>query len=395
MRILVVDDEPMVRSSIARMINSLGDTYSASEAGDGEDALVLVNEHPFDMIITDIRMPAVDGLQLADTLQHTHPHIRVVLLSGYAEFDYAISALHNGVHEYLLKPASKERLLAIITKVDEELKQERAQQQIGRIRENSVLEKRIQDLLYELPIPHVDLALFPHHQSIAVFTMTAAIETLQLPSIRFAMKNVLEDVLGQAGIAIVIVEERYVSSVLFITEEAIDQSGCEQLSQEVKRTLNRLFHIELEISCATGIESLGELSLLYIECLRKLGVHTWTEKRTSKEPSDAQHRLIRSALAWIEEEYAEDLTLSSIANRLYINPNYLSTLFKNETGMTFTQHLTRIRIDKTKQLLQETHLKIYEICDRVGYSDQAYFSKLFKASVGTTPYEYREQTSEN
>lgn len=392
MKILVVDDEPMVRSSIARMINSLGESYEACEAGDGEDALLLANENHFDLVVTDIRMPEIDGLQLADMLQRMHPGIRVVLLTGYAEFEYALSALRHGVHDYLLKPASKENIIAVIRKVEEELRHEREERQIGRVRENSVLEKRIQDMLYELPVPHVDLALFPPHRSVSVFSTTADTETLRKQMIRFAMKNVLEDVLGKAGKPVVVVEERLVTAVLFATEEKADNARCEQLALEAKHTLEKLFHIDVKISCACGSQSASEISLLHMECLRKLGGNDWTDSVASPEHDVKRHRLVRTALEWMEDEYAADLTLAAIAERLFVNPNYLSTLFKSETGMTFTQHVTHIRIEKAKRLLTETNLRIYEICEKTGYADQAYFSKLFKATVGVTPYEYREQS---
>ncbi len=388
-QILVVDDEPMVRSSIARMINSLGESYEAHEADDGEDALLLVNSKHFDLIITDIRMPEIDGLQLTEMLQQQHPNIRVVLLTGYAEFEYALCALRNGVHEYLLKPASKESIIAVIRKLEEELRLEREQQEVGRTRENSVLEKRIQDLLYELPVPHVDQELFPPYQSIFVLTMTADAETLKKQTIRFAMKNVLEDVLGCAGKMAVIVEERLVTAVLFATEIDLDINKFDLLSVEAKQTLERLFRIEVKMSCAGGSESAADISLLYMECLRKLGANDWASVGSAPENNGIQHRLVRTALEWMDNEYSVDLTLASIAERLFVNPNYLSTLFKSETGMTFTQYLTRIRVERAKQLLKETNLKIYEICDKVGYTDQAYFSKLFKATVGITPYEYR------
>jgi YesN/AraC family two-component response regulator len=94
----------------------------------------------------------------------------------------------------------------------------------------------------------------------------------------------------------------------------------------------------------------------------------------------------------LETEYAnEDFSLGVLAESLGITPNYLSALFTSETGITFTQHLTRIRMEHAKRLLNETKLKIYQICKEVGYSDQSYFSRLFKSLEGMSPFDYREQ----
>lgn len=394
MHILIVDDEPMVRSSIARIVNALGGAYVAYEADDGEDAIAIIQEEPIDLVITDIRMPAVDGLQLADIVRRLYPHIRVVLLTGYSEFEYALSALHSGVYEYLLKPASKNSLLDLIRKVDEELQQERTQHKLGRLRENIVMEKRIQEMLYDLPVPHADKDLFPDCRSSAVFVIRANAAELPERSLRFAMKNVVEELLGKAGKAAVIVEGSHLVAVLLASAEMEPSLDYEGLSSEIADVLSRLYRIELTILHAAGGGNLADLGLLHMDCMRRLnGLEAKGSGEGTSAERDECHRLVKITRRWIEEEYAGELTLASAAQRLFVSPNYLSVLFKSQTDMTFTQHLVQVRIGKAKELLAETQLKIYEICEKVGYADQAYFSRLFKASTGKTPYEYRESVT--
>ncbi|WP_127530179.1 response regulator [Paenibacillus kobensis] len=394
MHILIVDDEPMVRSSIARVVTALGEPYAAYEADDGEDAIAMIQKEPIDLVITDIRMPAVDGLQLAEIVRRLYPHIRVVLLSGYSEFEYALSALHSGVYEYLLKPASKDSLLNLIFKVHEELQQEKAQDLLGRLRENSVMEKRVQELLYGLPVPHADKDLFPDFHSLAVFVIRA--ETTELPprSLRFAMKNVIEELLGKAGKAAVIVEDSHLVGVLFASADLGTNGYCDEVSGEISKVLAQLYRVATTIRYSAGSGGLDELGLLYVEGMRRLsGMDAYSTEADVQTEREEWHRLVKITLKWIEEEYAGELTLASAAQRLFVNPNYLSVLIKSQTDMTFTQHLVRVRIGNAKQMLAETQLKIYEICEKVGYADQAYFSRLFKASTGMTPYEYREKVT--
>ncbi|SHE90262.1 two-component system, response regulator YesN [Caldanaerobius fijiensis DSM 17918] len=110
-------------------------------------------------------------------------------------------------------------------------------------------------------------------------------------------------------------------------------------------------------------------------------------KRKSKNK-----KIVEKALEIIEKEYAnKNLTLNDIATKLYITPNYLSYLFKSETGENFTEYLTKIRIDKAKELLKNLEFKIYEIADAVGYADPHHFSRVFKRQEGITPAEYRDQ----
>lgn len=91
----------------------------------------------------------------------------------------------------------------------------------------------------------------------------------------------------------------------------------------------------------------------------------------------------------IQQHYAEDISLLTLGEQLHVNPNYLGRLFKKETGMNFTDYLVSIRMDHAKRLLKQTTLKVYEITHEIGYEDNAYFSRLFKALHEMTPNEYR------
>lgn len=153
MNILIVEDEPLVRSSLSRMVRDLSETYRVEDAEDGQDAIELLNQIEFDLVITDIRMPAVDGLKLAKHIHHHFPQIHVVLLTGYAEFDYALQALRENVFDYLLKPTSKESIVHVIQKSEKQRKEWSFNYQIERLRQKDMLEKRVQDMLYEMPLP--------------------------------------------------------------------------------------------------------------------------------------------------------------------------------------------------------------------------------------------------
>nr|WP_275983957.1 response regulator [Paenibacillus hamazuiensis] len=91
----------------------------------------------------------------------------------------------------------------------------------------------------------------------------------------------------------------------------------------------------------------------------------------------------------IEEKYGQAITLQSVADELDIHPVWLSKLFKKETGQTFLDYLTGVRIEKAKTMLRDTNMKIYEIAEKIGYQEIQYFGKLFKKRTNMTPKEYR------
>lgn len=104
---------------------------------------------------------------------------------------------------------------------------------------------------------------------------------------------------------------------------------------------------------------------------------------------DSHRQVIQQTIDFMESE-CRHATLDSVARRVYMTPTYLSMLFRVNTGRTFIEQLTEIRINKAKEMLRNTRLKNYEVAEKVGYRDSRYFSQIFKKKVGLSPSEYRE-----
>lgn len=107
--------------------------------------------------------------------------------------------------------------------------------------------------------------------------------------------------------------------------------------------------------------------------------------------TDRTHYLIKKAYEYIDSNYSKDISLSEISEKLNISSYYFSKLFKDETGEGFVEYLTRLRIDKAREMLKDPEKSIKEICSECGYSDPNYFSRIFKKSTGMTPTEYKER----
>ncbi|NBI30304.1 response regulator transcription factor [Chengkuizengella marina] len=389
MNILMVDDEPIVRNAMANMIQSMEDDYDVKTAEDGEDAMIKLNDISFDIVITDIRMPGVDGLKLAKYIYENYPKTYIVMLTGHADFEYARTALQYKVVEYLLKPISMESVKEIINKIELMIQNRKSKSEIGRLRERNLLEKRVQDLFYEMPVPYYDESLFPQFQSIFLFSITMKPDELRKKTIRFSIKNIISDVMNELGTSIVVVEESHLSTVLFSYK---DQSNhVEKVLKNISSSIEQFLKRSCEIGIGGVSNKLNEVSTLYKKSLMELGLYEEKVPVKNGKSTESIHRLIRSVLEYVENDYSKEITLTSLAEQLFVNPNYLSSLFKSEMGETFSHHVTKTRINKAKQLLRETNHKIYQVCKMVGYTDQAHFSKVFKALENTSPYEYREQ----
>jgi two-component system response regulator YesN len=115
------------------------------------------------------------------------------------------------------------------------------------------------------------------------------------------------------------------------------------------------------------------------------------DKKSNPDNTSESNFVVSRAMKYINEHYSEKLTLQQLADYLYISTWYLCRVFKKNTNQNFIDILNSIRIEHAKQFLKDTNLKIYEICEKTGYSDIAYFSKVFHAMTGLSPKQYREK----
>ena len=109
------------------------------------------------------------------------------------------------------------------------------------------------------------------------------------------------------------------------------------------------------------------------------------------DSAGSRRDLISEARDYIQEHYMQNITLNEISEHFYVNPYYFSQLFKKKTGTSYQKYLTELRMKRAEVLLRETDLKVYEICEQVGYTDTNYFSKLFERSTGRKPSAFRSE----
>lgn len=198
---------------------------------------------------------------------------------------------------------------------------------------------------------------------------------------------------------------------LIVLEEAVDDFYEELLEEG---PLDRRFIDESTIRLLIGLEkrACGEayddsayrscagydvLSVVQMETLQEIKEHVRAQLRKLREwmkpaPAESRHTIIKKTLEYLKQDF-EFATLDNTARKVHMTPTYLSALFKNSTGKTFIEQLTDIRIEKAKDMLRGTHLKNYEVAEKVGYKDSRYFSQIFKKKVGLSPSEYRDLTA--
>ena len=504
MRILIVEDEIRIREGIRKLLNKIDPEYEiVGEANDGREGLELTRSLGPDLIITDVQMPGMNGLQMLEAVYDEGIATKAIVLSAYSEFEYARGAMKLGVTEYLLKPVN----LSEFSNALENIKRQIADENRRKPEKIGTLDQIMRELIGgRLQVDEDTKSYLSNNYDITTdqeFILIVAYLGNQYASGAGSGKASLGHSLSlYEGIGFCSLEIDYLSSVLsivyncsspddlerwvqyqllntFTHHAAIGFTVVESLDQ-IKTGLDRLFpfmdwNLSFEDSvlisypkitqvqtsmciypqdleakmksaiCAADHNKEKELLNAFSEHFRDGRVYDpheikesyvrfiWAIIETAKDVGNEragnikQQKLleqimnakmrdelsevcdmiaetldfhendtgsanltIRRAISMIGEFYHTGITLDEIASRLNITPEYLGTQFRKETGVTFSTYIKNYRMQKAKELLIGTSLKLYEIADRVGYSDPKYFSKVFKDTTGQLPADYRK-----
>lgn len=535
-KVFLVEDEAIVRRGIRNNIPWEKEGFEfAGEASDGELAYPMIKKIKPDIVITDIKMPFMDGLELASIIKKELPDTKIIILSGYNEFDYAKKAISIGVTDYQLKPVSSEKLLETIKRVGDLVREEQEQKKLleeykKENREN--MEQSKAKLFYAMVENTLSTAEILEWGNWLGMDMTASYYTVILLKIMSSSEeNTYQESLveceekveqflqkqeciyyfkrwGEGWFLLVRSEDEEEFSQLIrglrefmrgvipekekdnlhyfggigntvqrlrdvrqsfisanrvftarfftelnqvITEENLRKDQEAEKENEDLKDINisnmdrKLLEDFLKVGDVdeaglfldTYFEKIGiknHSSLIFRQYLmvdmffcvskflEKLGgssqeivnkfgdveeikarVHSssqmcqymkelFTEaiKLRDSLSQDKYSRLLEEAKQYVKQNYANnEISLNMVASHVGISPSYFSTIFRQETGHSFTEYLTEMRMEKARELLRCTNKKTAEISFDVGYKDSHYFSYIFKKTQGVTPKEYR------
>lgn len=273
MKILLVDDEPFALRTLKEMIKGAKNSWEIVDAvEDGEEAIAILQKHEVDLVISDIRMPAVDGLGLSKYIEENFPKIKVILLTGYKDFGYAQQALRCGVVDYLLKPSSFGSLFESIEKIENCILKEKYVNRLRKKREKDILEKRLDDLLFGLPIPLYDDELIPRINEILIFTCCIKeASALQVGWVEInaysAIKNIIEEWFLTFGQAYVIVQEQHIAVIVFFNDSEDKRLDYKEILSRLYELIRVLLKFELLIGFGFPCSNLTELPVHYKESM--------------------------------------------------------------------------------------------------------------------------------
>lgn len=410
-KVFLADDEIVIREGIRASFPWQETEYQlVGEAPDGEMALSMIRDTKPDILITDIRMPFMDGIELCRVVRRQMPWIGIIILSGYDEFEYARKAIQLGVKEYLLKPITAQELRQVLDRVSAQLRAEqedrgRAAQRV--LDENGSLfvrEKLLSTLYSEDAAENDALNVVSQMRAMGV-SLTASryvvIDAAFSPAETglAALRELSESSGGIAhatgsrtGGRVLILgdgdadaEERaYAFAASCVTE--LERCGCRHIRVSIGETVAEPSKIIDSMKSAAHIrhvlaDQAGEAPLI-------VGVRDFSD---AGDGGGARTVAARAKLYMAEHFTDSGLMLGDVARAVGMSESRFSTVFSQESGKTFTEYLTRLRLSRARELLAGTDRKSAQIALDVGYNDAHYFSYLFKKNLGVTPGEYRLQ----
>jgi two-component system, response regulator YesN len=397
-KMLIVDDEPIICRGLQQTIP--WDEYMVEVvdlAYDGAVAIQKIQEHgDIDLVLTDVRMPNVDGLRLAAFLAENYPDIRLIIISGYDDFKYAQQAIQLGVKDYLLKPVEVDELLRVITKITSTLQEEQeSAQQIYQMNLQNAIFHQVLDLPDTTPNHSglfADVRIYPFVTMLKEYkNKTKDLSEEELQNLAVDWENQVEKLLNSQGFSCVSV---------FTSKNVLLTCVTNHLSDFTPRNLD--FQ---ELNCVVNDTdiTIGQLNEVYLRLYEDTRYIPFSEDGVVVSPvseslanrSKANDWLMDRAEQYIKTYYASPIKAHEVADVINISPNYFSSLFKQKTGKSFNEYINTLRVDAAKQLLEETPFNVNEIAEKVGYREYKYFVDVFKKFTGYTPTKYRNVMANN
>ncbi|GAA3409668.1 response regulator [Paenibacillus hodogayensis] len=341
---LIVDDEKWILNGMVNRVNACEGFATAGTARNGQAALDWLQNHYADILITDVRMPVMDGLELVKEVNARYPWMKSVLISSYDDFEYARRGISLGTIDYIMKPADQERLEGALHAAAQQLSTMRSMEA------RALMLKRYDSALpmlrrwQEYPV-----RMQASSPPLLVMETFKLLEAWAEPRIELLAALADEWIAGAAG--------KRAEALFACMAETFDRAPI-PFTEDVKLywRLNSVYRLEIALE--------------------------WLNSPSGMNGMTAGRRAVSDVKRFIESHYQEKLNLQQIADAVNVSKPYLANVFRQETGLTIWGYLIEVRMRKAKELFLMTDKRMGEVAELVGYTDMAHFAKTFKNYYG-------------
>ena len=502
-RVLITDDEKIEREGIRFLLSMEDGEYEISEAANGKQALNILRSEEIDFLLTDIKMPHMDGLELAAKAREENPDLPIVIFSGYSDFAFAQEAMRYGVKNYVLKPVDPDIFHETIQKIQSEIMSAQNKKKKEEKEKNFLLQYFLQSYLYsgneeilkkagdilensswdqwhcaimiesdqsffDTVSDQLDKELMEGlHRNFFYLNLNTRQSVLFFSDVycdyqlvakhlydlmkqkysgsfhlaissRFEGHEALPEILSQ--LEQTMEEKFYHPDIHVFTNEADETSQVNaetqdsQLMQKISEDISRkdVEQLKKHFECLVKkYENDTRFSAMYVKFVFSNVIQELFQENQFCEERKLDHEIERlygctdlkqilaitqenireyeeflersmsgsrdevaSVKNYIYQHYAEDLSLETLAEKVYLSSGYLSFIFKKETGMNLNRFIRVVRMEKAKELLCSSNMKVAQISEQVGIPNVSYFCRSFREYYGSSPESYRKGTGE-
>lgn len=404
-KLLIVDDDEVICRGLGICIPwKEHGIQSVHLAYDGEMALEYVKaEHP-DIILADINMPFMDGMEFSSRVREEFPDIKIILLTAYKEFQYAQKAVQLQLFEYLTKPFTNEEVLeAVLRAVAESDKEKRYRTEV-RLNQELVREKNLEEMILygrndEEVWKNNFLCKEKDYFQVAILRLERVPSSGQTKNplerelvYEMVIKELRKMMEEEAGIGFFAKSSRIVLVFQYENREM-----AEGLTDWLNQMMSRVepeepFYFTVGVGqIYRGIENLIHSYEEALEASENKSTYGGHNILYFSQLTDIEKR-VNQAVEYIRENYPNpDLSLEEVARYVNLSSSYLGNNIKKYKQISYVNLLNQIRIENAKKLLLRSDTKTYEVAFLVGFNSSQYFSSSFKKSTGMTPKDFREQ----
>lgn len=368
--ILMADDEALSRKVIENKLMTMPDV-SVTGVSNGHLAKQYLLDHFVDLVITDIRMPVLDGLELAEFISRFSPETMVIIISGYSEFDYAKLAIQYGVKDYLLKPVQLQNIEKIVLECKQKSFQNHQLTIHQHYHKDADQEKLIAEILKEnsSSCGMEELEHLFSCQGTVVSVTPDVDDKINKEEFELTYKNLIGRCLHDYAV-LSLGNQNGSFRFLLIPGNNPDHRNVEAAGEYLNRVLNH----QVEFTTLASISSIGELRGLDLS-----------------GSTDVSSQVIESACQFMKEHLGEPISRNMVAEYVYLSHSHFGHLFRQVKGMGYNAYLTQIRIEQAKKLLLN-NMTVGDVAVAVGYRDAKYFSEIFYQKTGCIPSDYKFMT---
>ena len=353
-KILIVDDESLARNGLERLLGKLSSVLVVGKVANGAEAKAFLEQCAVDAVFSDIRMPLMDGIQLADFVSSYRPDCRVVLISVYTEFEYAKQAMAYGVKDYLIKPVRFQELKKTVEQLIEEQKIRQKKQLWTHDLKREIQELEIYQALTSPSYPmEVSLKkrLYYGEYWVSIKNNFYAEKDDML---RAAWTNIFRWC-APLCIPVLIHQEKSGLRYVLLAENERQFPDIE----EMKEKASELMETEVGIICSDIADA---RQIQNKSC----------DKVNQEEILD---KIITNAKAYINANISKGISRADVSEAVFLESSYFSKYFKKKVGISFHDYVQEQRMQKVLDLLSKGK-KVREAAEAAGFQNMDYFYKV-------------------